>query len=353
MASDQLKAFLRDVDRKASHSSGKPNGLHAEPVTVRANPRALHAEQVTVPFNPRALDPKKFSFGRQRRAAIQLTKYNAARTQLPKHEFERLVSKGYIEISEAQSSIAHDVVGFLRACKSGDTKDSLHARDDYFFNIVAAVSHMPVQRNKVLDGGLTAKSPSVIVEQPPCVTAEEVDRQGKLYTAERKILSKTAWIPQYSRLPFLIGIAIAGDVFLLFTYTAQGKGQHVELDISNVEDRARCLRAAINVGRYLKYIAQERLLPKLEFEFNRPWVTDRRRLVISWKEVDKTYCGMERADRRRLRAFYGECNDVPYLERAKSVEEEAGCLRVLLTPVGMQRLPNDVEEAKTGRVAAS
>ncbi|KAK9815842.1 hypothetical protein WJX72_010614 [[Myrmecia] bisecta] len=71
---------------------------------------------------------------------------------------------------------------------------------------------------------------------------EEVDKASRLGGAESDILSKTAWIPHFALLPFVIGITIAADLFQFFTYIARGQRRKVQLDISNVEDRANWSR---------------------------------------------------------------------------------------------------------------
>ena len=83
-------------------------------------------------YIPEALHPDDFSFDRQV-PAVKLTKYDPDRADLRIKELQRL--KGYVVVGDEQSEIAHDVVGFLRARRSGDAEDSLHARNDYLFNV--------------------------------------------------------------------------------------------------------------------------------------------------------------------------------------------------------------------------
>jgi hypothetical protein len=55
--------------------------------------------------------------------------------------------KGYITNGDKTSSIALDVVGFLRARTSGDFEDKLHARDDWLFNVRAVFSQGSVSHS--------------------------------------------------------------------------------------------------------------------------------------------------------------------------------------------------------------
>lgn len=70
--------------------------------------------------------------------------------------------------------------------------------------------------------------------------------------------------------------------------------------------------------------------------------------IVCFPQVDKTYYHMGAAERTRLKTFYEQCSTVPCLERAQVVDEKGGRLRLLLTPVGLQRLPCSTDEAKVG-----
>ncbi|KAK9824695.1 hypothetical protein WJX72_012463 [[Myrmecia] bisecta] len=273
---------------------------------------------------------------------------NPDRAGLSASDVQQLMRKGYMVVGDEQSSIAHHVVGFLRARRSGDAEDSLHARDDCLFNIMEDISDMPAQRNKVSDGSTNGACLDVHVGHPPCVVAVEKDERSKLGSAVTECLIKTACIPHYARLPFLVGVAIAADLVQFFTFNAQSKKPGVQYNLKRIEDRAKCVVAAINIGCYLKYIEDKQLVPAVDYPFDRPLkdIDGRRQLIISWKQVDKIYYDMDAADRTRLKTFYKQCRRVPFLERAHVVDEEGGRLRLLLTPVGLQRLPCNTDEAK-------
>ena len=53
--------------------------------------------------------------------------------------------------------------------------------------------------------------PDAAYGQPPIVFIEEEAEAGALKQAERELHQKLARIPQYSRIQFVVGVAIAGD----------------------------------------------------------------------------------------------------------------------------------------------
>ncbi len=105
--------------------------------------------------------------------------------------------------------------------------------------IMGDISSMPLQRNRVSEGSTKGARLDIYVGQPPCVVAEEKDTRRKLADAIRECLTKTAWIPHYALLPFLVGVAIAGDLVQFFTFNAQGKKAEVLYNLASIVDRAK------------------------------------------------------------------------------------------------------------------
>ena len=66
-------------------------------------------------------------------------------------------------------------------------------------------------RNTTTDGSHALLRPDATYGQPPIVFFEEKAESGALKQAERELHQKFAAIPQYCRLKFVIGVAIAGD----------------------------------------------------------------------------------------------------------------------------------------------
>jgi len=66
-------------------------------------------------------------------------------------------------------------------------------------------------RNTTTDGSHALLRPDATYGQPPIVFFEEKAESGALKQAERELHLKFAAIPQYSRMEFVIGVAIAGN----------------------------------------------------------------------------------------------------------------------------------------------
>ncbi len=66
-------------------------------------------------------------------------------------------------------------------------------------------------RNATTDGSHAFLRPDATYGQPPIVFFEEKAESGALKQAERELHQKFAAIPQYCRLEFVIGVAIAGN----------------------------------------------------------------------------------------------------------------------------------------------
>ena len=74
--------------------------------------------------------------------------------------------------------------------------------------------------------------------QPPLVFLEE-KAEGPVETPQQEVVEKVAWIPQYSRIGMLVGIAIAGEQAVFFKHTVQGKVAEAKYDLSTVYGRGR------------------------------------------------------------------------------------------------------------------
>lgn len=66
-------------------------------------------------------------------------------------------------------------------------------------------------RNRITDGSHALLRPDATYGQPPIVFFEEKSTSNELKQAERELHQKFARIPQYSCVPYVIGVAIAAD----------------------------------------------------------------------------------------------------------------------------------------------
>jgi hypothetical protein len=112
----------------------------------------------------------------------------------------------------------------------------------------------------------------------------------------------------------------------------------------------RCFQAAINCARYVKHVVLKALvLPVLSMPSNRYSMDSagRRELFVTWKSVTKVYLLMDDDERDRIISFYKDTKGVPFLERITGMEVKKKTeLHLHLEPVGLERMPREVGEAK-------
>lgn len=91
------------------------------------------------------------------------------------------------------------------------------------------------------------------------------------------------------------------------------------------------------------------LVPPVSVPFNRYSIdgAGRRKLLVTWKSVTKIYLMMNKEERDRLMSFYKDTKGVPFLERTTGVQVKKRTeLHLHLEPVGLERMPREVGEAK-------
>ena len=112
----------------------------------------------------------------------------------------------------------------------------------------------------------------------------------------------------------------------------------------------RALHAAVNVGRLCKFIIQNSLVHPISLNFNVVHKNDRRSLLITHRFVQKTYY-MDKESQATLQQFYQDTAHVQYLEHAVKMKR-SGNLELRLMPVGLERKPKTVDEAKVWHVCS-
>ena len=107
--------------------------------------------------------------------------------------------------------------------------------------IIVRVSGLPrPERTKISDGSTYGLRFDAVIGQPPLVVLQEKDLDGKLQQAQEETKSKLAWIPHYSKLPFIVGLAIAGDRMAVRAISKSGpcnEPKPLELDLTNMAGR--------------------------------------------------------------------------------------------------------------------
>ncbi len=228
--------------------------------------------------------------------------------------------------------------------KMGTNEDALHSRDDILLQIIEHVGSVITERNKISSSTLKATHLDAYLYKcgcPPVVIVAEKATAAMMDDAVSDITTKVHFLPHYQKLPFLVGIAIAGDDVRMFKL---GKGSSLQnittFSLASKAGRMDCVRAAINIGRWCKYVSDNDLVFGLKFAINQANINDRRSLCIGFTAVDKTYMGLTNAERQQLKDFYEVAAGTNFLERAVSVKDADGKLALSLAPVGIERLPS-------------
>jgi hypothetical protein len=124
---------------------------------------------------------------------------------------------------------------------------------------------------------------------------------------------KAHWLPHYTLLPFIFGIAVPRDQLEIYTLHSDNTLiKAFEANLNDVVDRCwLCVVAAINIARTLKMFVEQRLvITSIRFD---TWHTRNNkniRLDVNFAEIEFR----NRGDLTRMRKYYEATNAVPYLE---------------------------------------
>jgi hypothetical protein len=213
------------------------------------------------------------------------------------------------------------------------------------------VGSVITERNKISSSTLKATRLDAYLYKsgcPPVVIVEEKAAAAMMDDAIRDITTKVRFLPHYQKLSFLVGIAIAGDDVRMFKL---GKGSSMQnvttFSLTNRVGRMSCVRAAINIGRWCRYLSDNDLVFGLKFAINQTHFDERRSLCIGFTAVVKTYLRLTEVERQQLKDFYKVASGTNFLERAVSVKDADGKLTLSLEPVGIERLPSTMVEMQT------
>jgi tRNA A-37 threonylcarbamoyl transferase component Bud32 len=232
----------------------------------------------------------------------------------------------------------------------GDGEEGIISRNDALFNVYKYIAKLgKFSRNKHEDSTVltTRADRTDKYEGVSLVIIEEKPRD--LRAAVGDIARKFRWLPHYSRLPFIFGIAVTPDE--LEIYTLHENNSMVRVFDANLDDpveRWKCVVAAINIARTLKMFVEQRLvITSIAFDTWHERNNKRIRLDLNFVEVefkeDRTF--------NRMRLFYEATKNVPHLEHPfihptlGAFNEEKN--RIRLVPVGVDRMPNSEEQLIT------
>jgi hypothetical protein len=235
------------------------------------------------------------------------------------------------------------ILTFLENFKSGSAEDSLHGRDDCLLRIIMLSSGIPmeIKRNKV--SPYTSENTRVDcllhpVGQPVLVAVEEKDADYKVREADADLLKKVKVTQAHGQLPFIVCIAIAGDTveFSKMYRDSNSLNDRTSYQLYFVRNRVDCVVAAVNIGRWIKWVVASNSMLPVSHHYGISYETDRRILCIALDTVTKTYKTLSQSEKSTLKKFYVDCKDAKFVEKA-TVKRRSGDnnLTLELTPVGV------------------
>ena len=153
-------------------------------------------------------------------------------------------------------NISQHVVGFLGWIRTAYSEDGLHAGTDFFLKIVMGISGAQQFRNHHEKTSITTTRPDswLSLMGITLVRVEEKSAYASLKQAQNDLTRKMKkWPPHLEKVPFIVGIAIAGSLWSFHTIDHQHNlsSTAVTLDISKVVDRITAVRIAVQLGRLL------------------------------------------------------------------------------------------------------
>ena len=158
-------------------------------------------------------------------------------------------------------NISQHVVGFLGWTRTAYSEDGLHAGTDFFLKIVMAICGAQQLRNTSdVSTSQTRRPDSVLqlvneaVLRVTVARVEEKAHYAQLNHAKADLVKGWRWPEKLGkRIPFIVGIAIAGSIWSFHTINHQLKLSSTPLtfDMSKVVDRVKAVRIAVQLGRLL------------------------------------------------------------------------------------------------------
>jgi hypothetical protein len=145
---------------------------------------------------------------------------------------------------EPVSNVSSDIAQFLRNKKSGSSVAGLHSRDDHLFNVLEWICGINIQRNTTSTSTAISTRPDGQLgnpDSPPTVLFEEKKTDHEIGAACNDLQNKFTFLPQYARLRFIVGIAIAGDSMIFGKLHRSGFDRMLSLTLNNVAQRLRYL----------------------------------------------------------------------------------------------------------------
>jgi hypothetical protein len=247
------------------------------------------------------------------------------------------------------------VTGWMSGWSMGG-KSGLISRNDNLFRVIHKLSGLTYSiRSDSQDGAMYAirSRADVTMGFSGCalLVAEEKD-ENRIEDAVADLQRNFQWIPHFYKLPFIFGIAVNRFRFEVYALERSKIRVLLSADLSDFTQKWRCVVAAINIARVLRYFISNNLFYPLPSDLN-DWSSRERgkHLRIGMRLVEVRYTD-ERVF-QKLSAFYTLTSQrsVPHLERLytagpeQAIVPDTGTFRLI--PVGLSRGPETVEELRT------
>jgi hypothetical protein len=258
-----------------------------------------------------------------------------------------------VGISSTQHrEISRYVCQFIENRKHGESEDGMHGRDNYLFDIICYISGMEAQRNTVAFSTKHLSRTDVYMSKsglPPLVHVEEKARSGGMCVAQTELSNKFVALPHYDReVKFIIGIAIAGNdvMFGKLHLTGQSWEPLGSFSLRGMLGKIECVRAAINVGRWARYILnRSSMICAVDHSLGTADTNERRSLTLLPEGiiVKKYFLKEDPSRRKKLVSLYTTIamsdlsNRIPYMEWAIECHEDEtkGTISLRLKPFGV------------------
>lgn len=230
--------------------------------------------------------------------------------------------------------------------RTGDGEQGIVARNDALCTIFQHLAAMGrYSRNKREDSTVLATRSARADKYGGVILVMTEEKDASLAEAQDDLCRKFRWLPHFSQLPFIFGMAITHDQMTIHTMHREAPTirKVFSADLTVLSDRWKCVVAAVNIARtILGFVAEHALIPSpLRFDMWHERNAKRMRLGMQFVEVQ-----FEFGQYLRMRHFYASAAGVPHLEHPiagdDAYNEASG--RIKLAPVGVNRQPSTLPE---------
>ena len=237
---------------------------------------------------------------------------------------------------------------------------ALNYRDQSLLNVICLLTNGAMTSNTKTASTFGAFRPDLAVGfdgYPPGVLCEE-KVANQISEAIEDLKKKFYKGPMFSaNLPWIIGIAISGNLVHIGKLNERNFESLAVFNLDPCEKSyylnqlILLFRALINIARWLSYAKSKSMFLASGLKFF-SWENNNidHKLLLTFQNVKKGYLKND-STVAQLTIFYDKAQDIPYLEKwNRSIEtrvfSDVEYSIFTLSPVGVTRVPNSVEELK-------